>query len=799
MNFFLKSLGPVVLPLLLAAGIAGATEAPILTDALDTTGNGLQTTDGLKGKAAVVGTTANGQNLSRNYNRTGGVLRNSGTVMFWLRPLDWDSSNKGNVTFFTAAGKDGTLQLYKYPDYGNQSGYSNKLLFLFGDTRKNAQGQAQWKIAATPSRMEFQSGEWYFLAAVWNEKTMTLYVDGKPVVTENINTSPEYPFQSFQLGNPVAPAATTAIDELAVYDRALGEAEIYRRYEATRPIKLSAVRTLTVGKAATSPRLDGKIENGEYTFSGTGMLEIGNQGRFAVSQSGFYLSYDNNNLYVALKTPGGKLQANGNNAIVCWDDAIEIYVSPQNRRNAVYHWIVNSAGTVYSEKNQDSGWKTSQFRFQNRIAADGWYFEAVIPFAAIDAAPPRSGETWGINLCRTFTSPKVTYTSLGPSTGSYAAGIIPVTLRDDAPPYGVALDGNLNTKEISLRPVADQTATLKFQLRNAAGKVIADQNKTGQKLSGFGDRGELALAVEADGRTLYAATWQFFPVSTEWYKFRYLYTDIATHTVHVGNFQPAPLVNGKPTNGILFLAGKDGKTIRESRFHGTTCDYENALSFRGVPAGNYQLGLRLYDHDGKLLWHWEDDYRIYPDGPAPWENNRIGEDTAVPAPWTPVMVSDATVRVLGREYDWTDSLFPARIMSKGHPLLAAPIRLTARVDGQDETLTADSVRVVRDGDTAATVTATGKLGPLTVKTISTVEYDGFIWTTLEFSAARRVTVQRLALQIPFAPEAARLRNFADYKLLRTGAMPSEPYRRNAVRTVQQKLVDGLSALLDRRQ
>ena len=736
----------------------GTEIRPDFADAMEKNG----TAEGIQGHAAVVGVAANRKVLERTYTKPSAYLNpRQGTVAFWLKPLDWDSSYTGMQTFFTARGDDGWLMIYKYPDYGIKSGASNRLLFLFGKPANN-----QYTIAQMNAPNDFKRNQWRFVAATWEGDRMTLYLDGKPVTTDTAKAVPEKPFNTITLGAASDRPGTTAIDELKIFTRLLTQTEIYQLYEASKPVKFSQVHAFTTGKVAAAPVLDGVIAPGEYSAGVTGMLEIDNKSRFAATQSDCFLAWDDRNLYVAMRTPADKLTAGGKDATVCWDDVIELFIAPQQKRDQIAHWIVNSVGTVYCERNQNDRWSAPNFRFQNRIAGGVWTWEAVIPFADLGTPPPQPGETWGINFCRTVTSPKVTYTSLGPSGGSYLAGILPVTFRDDIPSYEIQRKGNLNDNRIKLTIAG----TAQLQARFADGGNVA-----GSEATGFGDTGTLQLNVRDGDRSLYAATWEFEPVAQGWYFMQYLFTDIAKQEVHVGTYQPQPLVEGKPTKGTLSLETPDGRVLAKTEFEGKTCDYENAVSFAGVKPGAYRLHIELFDHLGKLLWNWQDDYRIYPATPPPWVGNTLGKSDRVPAPWTPVEVAKDTVSVWGRSYRFAKGqLFPVEIISQGHEMLAAPIALVTDAGA----IPGDTLEITRRNDTAATVRTTGGIPGLKVIVETTIEYDGFAWFTLTLTPETPMTVNRLAWQIPLKPEFARLRNLCDYKLQRTGATPAEKFTKN---------------------
>jgi hypothetical protein len=143
-----------------------------------------------------------------------------------------------------------------------------------------------------------------------------------------------------------------------------------------------------------------------------------------------------------------------------------------------------------------------------------------------------------------------------------------------------------------------------------------------------------------------------------------------------------------------------------------------------------------------------------------WVLNREGYPQGVPAPWSPVTVDrkEQAVKlgVWDRFYEFGPGLFPRQIESGGVALLEAPIRLNAVAGGKAITWENDPVKVVKSQDASATIEQTAKSGDLSIKLIGTLEYDGFFTFECELTAARPVSLERLALEVPFAPNRAEL-------------------------------------------
>jgi hypothetical protein len=81
------------------------------------------------------------------------------------------------------------------------------------------------------------------------------------------------------------------------------------------------------------------------------------------------------------------------------DDCIELFLDPQHDHTNYFHFIVNSVGTRYDGVGLDRTWSAPWTAKASR-AADAWYVEIAFPFAALKAAPPKTGTVWGFNLDR---------------------------------------------------------------------------------------------------------------------------------------------------------------------------------------------------------------------------------------------------------------------------------------------------------------------------------------------------------------------------------------------------------------
>lgn len=88
------------------------------------------------------------------------------------------------------------------------------------------------------------------------------------------------------------------------------------------------------------------------------------------------------------------------------DDSVEVYVDPSHSHSAYFNFTFNALGTLYDSrrpagaKDEVSAWN-GNIQVKATRADNGWNVEAAIPFKALGIRPPKGGEVWSLNLCRT--------------------------------------------------------------------------------------------------------------------------------------------------------------------------------------------------------------------------------------------------------------------------------------------------------------------------------------------------------------------------------------------------------------
>jgi len=140
-----------------------------------------------------------------------------------------------------------------------------------------------------------------------------------------------------------------------------------------------------------------------------------------------------------------------------------------------------------------------------------------------------------------------------------------------------------------------------------------------------------------------------------------------------------------------------------------------------------------------------------------WEKNAIGTEPVPPPPFTPVRAEGEKIALLLREYTLNGAGFWRTVTAEGRPLLAAPVGMSATLDGREVSeLESVEQHLERQNGVESSHFSRWKLGgALEGETRTTVAFDGLVTTTITLPAQPGVTVQRLSLRLPVADGEVR--------------------------------------------
>lgn len=151
-----------------------------------------------------------------------------------------------------------------------------------------------------------------------------------------------------------------------------------------------------------------------------------------------------------------------------------------------------------------------------------------------------------------------------------------------------------------------------------------------------------------------------------------------------------------------------------------------------------------------------------------WLNSTIGTDEDfIVKPFTPVIISDKTLSILGRDIELNKTGLPTNIDSyftpemtklsnKKEHILTHPIELNViNNDGSPIEWTTNSYNVTQTYKSAANWKATNSSDDLNMNINGTLEYDGMLEYNIKLIAKNEVRLNDINLKIPMQKEAAK--------------------------------------------
>ncbi|MHB0874764.1 MAG: glycoside hydrolase domain-containing protein [Anaerolineae bacterium] len=146
-----------------------------------------------------------------------------------------------------------------------------------------------------------------------------------------------------------------------------------------------------------------------------------------------------------------------------------------------------------------------------------------------------------------------------------------------------------------------------------------------------------------------------------------------------------------------------------------------------------------------------------------WYGSHEGISDEVMAPWTPLTVEQGgdgvTVRPWGRAYRFGGAPFPIAVEAGGQPLLAGPVRVTARIDGEAVVLAGGPTQVVEQTLGRVTLKQQSSTAALSLTAETRIDYDGMALTDWSLEPRRPLTLESLTFEVPLRAEHAHLLYF----------------------------------------
>lgn len=185
--------------------------------------------------------------------------------------------------------------------------------------------------------------------------------------------------------------------EIAAFDRAL------------QPLMR---RSGVAVRVESAPTIDGTIRQGEYGSAPINGGFVDYRGRGVPEhQTRFQLAYDDQALYVAVIADETEpnaitVQPRQRDGEIWMDDSVELFIDATFDRKSYHQFSTNTRAVQFDGIGGpghgtfgDAKW-SADWQAAAKISSDRYVVEFAIPFKALGVAPPKPGDTWGFNVCR---------------------------------------------------------------------------------------------------------------------------------------------------------------------------------------------------------------------------------------------------------------------------------------------------------------------------------------------------------------------------------------------------------------
>ncbi|MBQ7403797.1 MAG: hypothetical protein IJW05_10195 [Lentisphaeria bacterium] len=701
---------------------------------------------GLSGKGYEIGNEEGGKRKCRIYGSTI-IPHAAGTIVFWIKPLDWDKdSQKGNRLFLDARAPGKNLLIINC--FTNLQKKNTLVVTIAKNGRDHFMRVPQ---------IDWERNEWHQVALSYDANGFRLYIDGKRKAEAKIAPI-EVPFIRSYLGGDPGWASgifgKSMVDDFQVFHTPLTDEAIqmlYMKYAKDFPAK-NAFRMQVNPR---TPQMDGMVTPGEYSLGATGFFDLKTQ-KFARIQSRYYLSHDKENIYFAIQSPAAhKLLAKrtSRDSDIWEDDSVEIHLTAPNGTYCQFLW--NSIGTLFDAKNNDQTWSGNDIVIKNEINHGIWTSEIKIPIKNFGIASIENGSKWKFNAGRTFQQERL-WASVAPCRGRYAQKVnfAEIIISGNPVFFDIASIGKLDEYKLDFDFKAGSARKDQFSLSAKtktrfafawSKKITAEPGREIRetvKKNGLPADSTLFVTVDSESGTLYTNAFAY--EKTESLVYRYVYTDIKDQ-----NLQIVCRKSGEEPVNLTVQMLKKGtqeevwrKTVPAGTENG---DHPITFSIKDLPAGKFDMILTASDSNGKQIFRTQQ-YYFKPDGTPWWFTKRdTGFSHETPAPWTKPIAGKNEFSCWGRTYKFGGKGLISSIVAKDQELLAAPI--TLKINGKTGTFSAKMNENLGD---SALYTVSGTVNGTKVKATLQAEFDGFIKVDLDLAPGS--LIESCALEIPLKNE-----------------------------------------------
>ena len=530
---------------------------------------------------------------------------------------------------------------------------------------------------------------------------------------------------------------------------------------------------VTVKKISMAPALDGKIDAEEWRDAVriTGM--IGMTGKLVNKpQPVVYLMYASNGIYIGFESPlrGNPIVGNQGIDQPVWTcDSFEIFLSPAKNPKEYYQFGVNAAGGTYDGKLLESGWN-GVWTYKTQRTDSLWSGEIFIPFSTLNKKCPAEKEAWGFNVCRNFAGEGVIGSSLAKvgenSFKGYHQPEAFGTMVFDVNSAVVKVIGlgRLSAGEMSLEAeILDFTQPLVCAIdidektpysikkpinSDSEGKIKIDRKMDCGGLSNSAVRIEVK---KPDGGTLFS---QIIP-----FNLMPLLKGSMASSPSASKLEVSADLSGVPSTIIVKEVQVEIRKSNETAI----VDKKQIKRFsksRGIAefdlnkldCGNFIITMKLISTDEKEIACISMDFNK-PD--QTWKGNTIGLSDQVPFPWSPLKITKNTVECWGRKFVLGNEII-TQIFSQDAALLASPLKVIARMNGQKIEWQNSEPKIIKSGEAKSVFQVVSSSSEAQLIMKAEIEFDGFMKIEMQIKPLKNGdTLDSLLIELPMLKERAK--------------------------------------------
>lgn len=537
----------------------------------------------------------------------------------------------------------------------------------------------------------------------------------------------------------------------------------------------------TARDMAIPPTINGQLGDNEWNNAAkiTNFSFAGSDG-LAEVPTDVYIAFDKKALYFGFycqNVPGAPAKAitRDRDDAVYLDDAIEIMVRPDLNSPTYYHFVGNSAGSIYDANGKDSKWN-GDWTYKVTQGKDHWEAEVCIPFKTLGIPVPAEGQSLGLNVGRDLPSRGPTSWTGAPSFHdletfgrlqfSYVAPIIQAErITGCKPNNGIRLAKLCNTSSTEKKIRLDGKITMESDTLSSQACVITLSPKDAVTVElpspsrsvGPGSY-SVALQIEDEDsktrRLLYRQSNQFvfMPSGHGHLKVKkYLFHGTIEARFSMTGLETDKLAGATAEFHLLVDDKKAATRTKVISVENTTMDVTETFDIAAFKPGRYTIQLQVCDKNKQTIVSESESFDRPPQ--PEWIDSKLGISDEVLPPWVPLKVTSldpekVTVSCWGRDYYFEGGVLPAQVRNQKKEMLTAPMVLRAKVNGHEAVWRERKLKVLENKPNRVVLRGEIRSEGLVVQADTTLEYDGMGRVDLHLTGASDVQIEDLTLEIP---------------------------------------------------